>query len=107
MIDVILILIQDAATTPVQNGIMELLGGKHILDGAGVAGPVGWAIHWYYWRRESKKAEEVAAEKVDTLTKERDEWKGEADKFQGKWISAVQSLISHGHESPAALNIDA
>ena len=81
MIELLSILFQ---THDVMAGILD---GRHVLDALGVAGPTGWAVHFYYLRREANM------------------WRHEANKYQGKYEGAVNLLISHGHESPAEIKI--
>ena len=58
-----------------------LLDQRHILDLVGVGTPGATAVYFYFTRKESK-------DKDEQITM----WKAEADKYQAKWIEAVEKL---------------
>ena len=83
MIDLILFILQDVIPQTA-----SLLEDKHIFGALGIAGPAGWAVHFYYMRREAKK-----------LGEDLSKMEGEAQKYQDMWIESNKALISHGHEA--------
>lgn len=59
--------------------IGSAIDGPHILDLIGVGTPGASAVYFYFSRKELKEK--------DTLIQF---WQDEADKYQGKWVEAVE-----------------